>query len=161
MASTTSQKPSFGALPAFEYVREVRRRAAERAEVLVVSGQHPPDRANGYDRYLALSDDELYAQLSGLALPPDLPTALREVVLDRVRVDIRLGARYRYHPEPALDVPIVMCHGHDDHTLAEEALSGWRSHTNAGFRLLRVAGDHHFYLSYPETVVAAAGMEAA
>jgi medium-chain acyl-[acyl-carrier-protein] hydrolase len=150
---------SFGSILSFEYVRETQRRRLHPPEALIVSGRPPPEDSNDFDKYAAWTDAEILSYLviaspDGVSLR-DAPTELQDLAIEWFRSDIRLGTEYRYIADRPLEVPIIVFHGADDYGVSEESLMNWQRHTTGKFAIRVVAGGHFFYVSRPETLIAA------
>ncbi|MDH2425409.1 thioesterase domain-containing protein [Sphaerisporangium sp. TRM90804] len=138
---------SMGARIAFEVVRELRRRALPPPARLYVGGAHPPDRRVPLAAAVDLPDDTFIEQLiSRAGALPELrdEPELRELLLPVLRADFTWIRRYRYTPEPPLDVPVVAVAGLDDAEVPPPVMLGWGRHTSSRFRLRTVRGGHLF-----------------
>ncbi|WP_449060314.1 thioesterase II family protein, partial [Planomonospora algeriensis] len=138
---------SMGARIAFEVVRELRRRGLPPPLRLYAGAAHPPDRRVPLAAAADLPDEAFVDQLLRRADAPqelrDVPE-LRELLLPVLRADFTWIKRYRYAPEPPLDVPVVAFAGLDDAEVPPDDMLGWARHTRAGFALRTLPGGHLF-----------------
>ncbi|GAA3446649.1 thioesterase II family protein [Planomonospora venezuelensis] len=138
---------SMGARIAFEVARELRRRGLPPPLRLYAGAAHPPDRRVPLAAAADLPDEAFVDQLVRRAGAPeelrDVPE-LRELLLPVLRSDFTWIKRYRYTPEPPLDVPVVAFAGLDDGEVPPDDMLGWARHTRAGFGLRTLRGGHLF-----------------
>ena len=138
---------SVGALTAFEFTRELRRRGKPLPVHLFVSGHRAPQCPQLPSIY-QLDDREFLAELTSrygdipapiLADPEALSFFLRIV-----RSDVQLMDTYRYCEEPAFTMPISAYGSSRDATLTGSMLEAWQKHTNSDFHLRMFEGGHFF-----------------
>ncbi|GGL49075.1 thioesterase II family protein [Planomonospora parontospora] len=138
---------SMGARIAFEVARELRRRGLPPPLRLYAGAAHPPDRRVPLAATADLPDEAFIDQLVRRAGAPeelrDVPE-LQELLLPVLRADFTWIKRYRYAPEPPLDVPVVAFAGLDDGEVPPGDMLGWARHTRAGFGLRTLRGGHFF-----------------
>ncbi|GGK81465.1 hypothetical protein Ppa06_48640 [Planomonospora parontospora subsp. parontospora] len=138
---------SMGARIAFEVARELRRRGLPPPLRLYAGAAHPPDRRVPLAATADLPDEAFIDQLVRRAGAPeelrDVPE-LRELLLPVLRADFTWIKRYRYAPEPPLDVPVVAFAGLGDAEVPPGDMLGWARHTRAGFALRTLRGGHLF-----------------
>lgn len=144
----------FGALIAYELLREQRRQRQPMPTRFLVCGRAAPDLPWGFDTYAAWSDDML-DEFMRQTLPASYqweqtPAELREIVRNRLRKDIELGLSYEYREESPLDMPIHAYGGQDDTHTSQEHLESWRRHTTGGYALHMIPGGTSFYLESPD-----------
>ncbi|MBG0830306.1 thioesterase [Planomonospora sp. ID67723] len=143
---------SMGARIAFEVARELRRRGLPPPLRLYAGAAHPPDRRVPLAAAADLPDEAFIDQLVRRAGAPeelrDVPE-LRELLLPVLRADFTWIKRYRYAPEPPLDVPVVAFAGLDDGEVPPGDMLGWARHTRAGFALRTLRGGHFFLKDGP------------
>jgi surfactin synthase thioesterase subunit len=138
---------SVGALIAFEFTRELRRRGKPLPAHLFVSGrraaQCPPvapiHHLNDRDFLVELSNR--YGEVPGSVLAD--PEVL-SIFLNIIRSDLRLMDTYIYREEPALAVPISAYGGELDRMLNLPMLQEWQVHTVSAFRMRMFDGGHFF-----------------
>jgi surfactin synthase thioesterase subunit len=158
---------SFGALLAFEAVRQLRRNRLPAPSHLLLAARaaphlpplHPPLHQLDDHQFL----DEVIAVYGGV---PRQILAEPEFVrrfLPILRADFEAIETYHCAEEPPLQSPITVIGGRDD-ALEESHLAAWASQTDSRFSLRMVAGDHFFLqsnqtalLSLLKTELAAAG----
>ncbi|MFZ0304439.1 MAG: alpha/beta fold hydrolase [Terracidiphilus sp.] len=148
---------SVGALIAFEFARELRRRGLPAPRQMWVAARRAPQVKTSDIPIRLLSDHELIeivAQRYG-AIPQvvlDDP-GMREIILPILRSDLALDQNYQYIPQPPLDCPITVFGGIDDRAASPDALEAWREHTRSSFRLRMFAGGHFFLNEEQEAVL--------
>jgi medium-chain acyl-[acyl-carrier-protein] hydrolase len=148
-----------GTLVGYELLRELSH-ARERMPVrFVVCGRPAPDLPAELERYVDWPDRRLDAFLRD-TLPSDydwdrIPVELRDIIRNRLKKDIELGAAYRHHAEERLQVPIHAYGGRSDTHITRDDLDTWRTHTAVEFGLHLVPGGAYFYLEDPDTIIPA------
>jgi medium-chain acyl-[acyl-carrier-protein] hydrolase len=134
-----------GAIVAFELVRLLRRENRPLPRRLVVAAQSAPHSKTERRDPAARKDvDELLRQLGGTDAEVLDQTGLLALVKPALEADFALIDRYRYRPEPRLEVPITAIRGRDDAHVSESRLLGWEKETAAGFELVTLDADHLF-----------------
>ncbi len=138
---------SIGALTAFEFTRELRRRGKPLPVHLFVSGHRAP-QCPPLPLIYQLDDREFLAKLtSRYGEIPALVRADPDVLsffLRIVRSDVQLMDTYCYREEPALAIPIAAYGGNRDATLPDSMLEAWQKHTSSDFHLRMFEGGHFF-----------------
>ena len=138
---------SIGALTAFEFTRELRRRGRPLPVHLFVSGYRAP-QCRPLPSIYQLNDREFLAELTSRY--GDIPASLRvdpealSFFLRIVRSDVQLMDTYGYREEPALTMPISAYGSSRDVTLTGSMLQAWQKHTNSDFHLRIFEGGHFF-----------------
>ncbi|PRP97657.1 Linear gramicidin dehydrogenase LgrE [Enhygromyxa salina] len=142
---------SLGALLAFEFAREMRRRELPRPEVLVVSGRNAP----GLGRTLRLHElddrelvDEVQRIYGGIPQAILNEPELLALTLPVLRADLTINETHAFSDEPPLELPIHAFGGVDDPHVGRAGLEGWAAFTSARFEWAQSEGDH-FYLASP------------
>lgn len=138
---------SVGALMAFEFTRELRRRRKPLPVRLFVSGRRAPQcppvppthQLNDRDFLADLTSR--YGEMPGSILAD--PEVLA-VFLGILRSDVRVMDTHVYKEEPAFPVPISAYGGHLDRMLTLPMLEAWQTHTSSAFRLRMFDGGHFF-----------------
>jgi surfactin synthase thioesterase subunit len=137
---------SLGALLAFEFARELRRRGREPMH-LIVSGLRAPQMSSASPRVSNLPQDELLGALTALnGIPEQLlaePEFLR-IMLPALRDDLEMLETYSYTPEPPLGCRISAYAGRSDPRSPAEELIFWRAQTSGGFSCRIFPGGHFF-----------------
>src|SRR5205085_10328077 len=129
---------SLGALVAFEWVRELRRRHWPTPELLIVSGRAAPHLPPRQRPIHTLPEAEFRAELArfnGTPAPVLGHDELMRTLLPLLRADFAAAETYEYVAEPALDVPITAVGGSDDPRATAAELDAWREYTRAGFQV--------------------------
>lgn len=138
---------SIGALTAFEFTRELRRRGKPLPVHLFVSGHRAPQCPRLPSIY-QLDDREFLAEVTSRY--GEIPAIVRadpdvlSFFLRIVRSDVQLMDTYCYREEPALTIPITAYGGSRDATLPGSMLEAWQRHTSLAFHLRMFEGGHFF-----------------
>lgn len=144
---------SLGALIAFEVARELTRRGAGPAH-LVVSARDAPDVPQTAS--LPETDAALLDQVAGAyGGVPDAVLASDELLrhfLPILRADLELAVGYAHTPGPPLGCPITALTGADDRTVSRDGVAAWARQTTSRFEALTVPGAH-FYLESQQPAV--------
>jgi surfactin synthase thioesterase subunit len=75
-------------------------------------------------------------------------------ILPLMRRDYPLLKGFRYEPQPPASFPITAFAARQDDMVYSNELQEWRQHTEAGFELLEVDGDHWFLNRNRDLIVA-------
>ena len=152
---------SMGALLAFEFARELRRRGREPIH-LIVSGLPAPQMPSPSARLHDLPTDDFLTALSALnGIPEQLiaePEFLK-VMLPTLRDDIELVETYQYSPEPPLACRISAYTGRNDPRSPAADLIFWRAQTSAEFSCRIFPGDHFFIDTARRAVLSAVSVD--
>ena len=147
---------SLGATVAFETARVLQANGRPQPEALFVSGHRPP--------HLPMADEPIHdlprERFRALVREryPKPPAELAEdeelyaEILETMRCDLALFETYEHRPGPALDCPIVVASGIDDHW-AEADLRPWSRHTKAACRIHMLEGDHFYLPKHSDQVI--------
>ncbi len=140
---------SMGARLAFEVVRELRRTGGPLPLRLYPSGINPPHlpTTGPFAGLSKLSDDELMAGVAKGGGVPDAVLAVPELLplfLPVLRADLTWVDDYVYTEGPPLPIPVVAFAGDSDPVASPSRMDGWHDHTEAGFTLHTLPGDHFF-----------------
>ncbi len=132
-----------GAIVAFEVARHLRSTGHPAPACLVVSSQSAPhllpaEDFGGFDLTAVLR--ELGGTPEEVLKSPDF----LEMIGPAVEADFRMLAGYRFHSDAPLELPIFAVMASGDTDLGVNDISGWARHTDGGFHLLHVTGDHVF-----------------
>jgi surfactin synthase thioesterase subunit/phosphopantetheinyl transferase len=147
---------SMGAKLAFEVTRQLRRDASALPIALFVGGSRPPHMDTPLTRIARLSDDEFVARVVAMGgTPAGLldNQEIRALILPAMRADFAMVEAYRFRPEPALPLPIVVLAGADDPEADPCDMTGWSAHTASWMRLRTFPGDHFFVHSARSAVL--------
>lgn len=143
---------SMGALLAFEAARELVRLSAPLPQHLFMTARAAPHLPAHPNRPRPdMADALLLGTLSshyGRGIHPELLTDAQLVVhlLRLLRADLTILDQYVYEPGPPLPTPLTALGGAADPSVSTPALSAWRQHTQAPFRLHTFAQRQHFFL---------------
>jgi surfactin synthase thioesterase subunit len=137
---------SFGALVAYELVRELRRRGAPDPLHLFVSGFVPPHHDMDDDvPVMGMSQPQLVDLLRELGGTPEWllsdPDAVA-MILPAVRADFAVKETYTYREEPPLTVPVTALASTDDPRVRQDQVACWREQTVGRFRFHLYSGGH-------------------
>jgi len=140
---------SMGALVAFEFARELRRRQLSAPQHLFVAAQRAPQLAPPLNHQLSgMADDELLAFLvdSGNIKMDSIAgggTFMR-MMLPTLRADCEVAETYTHQVEEPLDCSISAYGGVQDPYVLEKHLQEWHAHTRHDFDLQMFEGKHFF-----------------
>jgi pyochelin biosynthetic protein PchC len=151
---------SMGALIAYETAHVLRARDASQQLALVVSGREAPDRVMGDRAFLRLPDaaflEYVANRYGGIPIEVMQEPELRELVVPPLRADFAAVAAYREPSRPALDLPLVILSGVDDHQTSPDQVEGWRSRSSRPVRESSFPGGHFYLVQQVKQVVAEA-----
>ncbi|MEV8115861.1 alpha/beta fold hydrolase [Streptomyces xiamenensis] len=151
---------SMGALLAYAFTRELRRRGAPLPVALFVSGRVAPEvRAPGPPVHELPAPDFLRFLHSLGGIPEHILTkpAFTEMMVPLLRADIAVNLTYAYREEPALPVPLTAFAGALDSNVPVRWVRPWAGHTSASFALRVVPGGHFFPYEDPASVLGPIG----
>ncbi len=137
---------SMGALVAFEFTRELRRRGMATPRKLLLSAFRAPHLESDRRPIHGWPDDVLQAVLRREGVPaatlanPQIMAAL----LPTLRADLELCETYEFVDDEPLDIPFAVYGGSDDVRVLPSALSEWDRHTSRGATYLTITGPHLF-----------------
>jgi surfactin synthase thioesterase subunit len=136
---------SMGALVAFELTRALRRQGRAQPLSLFVASRRAPDLPTTLTGLGEESDEQLMHRL--LEAETALPAAFRlpawkRHFLDVLRADLRATEAYDFHAEPPISVPMVGIWAERDPWVTRAQVAAWHHHTDAGFRLVPLGGNH-------------------
>lgn len=143
---------SFGAICAFEFARELRRRGFDLPIHLFVSAILAPHKLAESLSMMAADtsklDDRGFITQTGAAIlnrdALDSSPELAQLTLPVLRADTEALASYRYVAEPPIDCPISVLAGSEDQLMPAGALKSWEELTSRRFELRSVRGGHWF-----------------
>jgi medium-chain acyl-[acyl-carrier-protein] hydrolase len=140
---------SLGALVAFEFARELRRRGApapghffacaRRAPCLPETDGHVHDLPDA--AFIEAVGARYEAIPAEVAAEPDLMGLL----LPALRADFEMLETYVYRDEPPLDCPITAIAGIDDLRATAHEIEAWGRETRVAFSVRRFPGGHFFF----------------
>ena len=150
---------SFGGLVAFELARQLQRSGQSVPIHLFVGATRPPHMESPFPDIHGLGDEEFIANIQSRygGIPPIIleDADVMQMFLPAMRGDFTAYESYRYEPGPALDIPITAFGGAQDTAVKAECLREWESHTEVGFDLNILPGDHFFLQTRAQELVRA------
>lgn len=150
---------SFGGLIAYELAREIGRRRLPPPQGLLLSAARPPHAPvpdTPHSR-MHLQDDATLTDW--LRRTNGLPEALLRhtdyvaVVLETVRADAALMARYRRGEPGPLDCPLHVFGGLADPVVGPAELEEWIHYEGPDFTLTLYPGDHYYLYEAPDALL--------
>ena len=141
---------SLGGWVAFDLAVRLARTGLRQPEGLVVSAcESPLDWAARRHRSPDpdAPDDVLLAWLGRIGQISPLVLAepdLREIALELLRADLRVGRSYRYRAEDRTTVPLQVLHAGDDHVVSAEAVRRWTLVADGTARIVELPGEHFY-----------------
>jgi len=152
---------SFGAIVAFGFVRELRRRGWPTPHHLFLGGILPPHRLSDVFETLGartedLSDADFMASVGHKALNGNAlahSEELAEATLPALRADTEALTAYRFTPEEPLTTNLSVYVGSEDPYANAESLAGWSEHSSGRFELRELPGGHWFPETNPEPLL--------
>ena len=138
-----------GVLPAYETVLRLAAAGLPVPERLFVSGQPAPHEASR-DRMLAMTDDELRAELAsvvrgrGIEPRPDMI----ELGMYVLRGDLAAAGAYRRAEPARVPCPVVVLHWRDDPEVGLDQLQGWHRYADS-VEIRVLDGGHHDFMHAP------------
>ena len=140
---------SMGALLAFEFAREMRRRGQAGPAHLFVSARRAPQLPRNDTPLHTLPEapfiDRLRQRYNGIPAAILAEPELLKLFLPMLRADFKMIETYHYHPEAPLDCPIMAFGGAQDDLARPDDLTAWQAQTCGTFKLQMFPGGH-FYL---------------
>ena len=150
---------SMGALLAFEFAREMRRRGKAGLTHLLVSARRAPQLARNETPLHTLPEQAFIEMLrrryNGIPAAILAEPELLQLFLPMLRGDFKLIETYQYQDEAPLDCPITAFGGTQDDLALPDDLGAWQAQTHGAFDLQLFAGGH-FYLQAQLPQLAAA-----
>jgi surfactin synthase thioesterase subunit len=148
---------SLGALVAFEFARELRRRGAPTPGHFFACARRAPCLPETDGHVHDLPDAAFVSAVGARyeAIPPEVAAEaeLMALLLPALRADFEMLETYVYRDEPPLDCPITAIAGIDDPRATAPEVEAWERETRAAFSVRRFPGGHFFFRDR-ESVVA-------
>lgn len=148
---------SIGALIAFEFARELRKRSLLLPKHLIASATKAPQVPLKKEILHHLPDEMLKEKLRDYnGIPIDIleNQELMSIFLPIIRADFAISENYKYLNDEPLICPITVFGGLSDDTFAREDLLEWQKQTTADFEYELFKGDHFFIKSSYKEVIA-------
>jgi acyl transferase domain-containing protein/surfactin synthase thioesterase subunit len=148
---------SFGGVVALEVIRRLRDEHQLEPNHLVVTGTAAPHLMHHWQNrevlLKALIEDNSPEYLMSLSRFVDDPEFIK-AILPGMRRDFPLLKNYRFQPKPPLSCPITAFAARQDDMVYTDEIREWFQHTDAGFELIEVDGDHWFLDRNRELIIA-------
>jgi medium-chain acyl-[acyl-carrier-protein] hydrolase len=140
---------SMGALIAFEFARQLRRRGDPGPTHLFASARRAPQLPQRDAALHTLPDalflEELRQRYNGIPAAILAEPELLKLFLPMLRADFKMIETYQYAAEAPLACPITALGGDQDGLATPEDLAAWRAQTHGAFNQMQLPGGH-FYL---------------
>ena len=152
---------SMGALLAFEFARQIRRRGQPGPTHLFVSARRAPQLPRTDTPLHTLPEgpfiEMLRQRYNGIPAAILAEPELLELFLPMLRADFKMIETYQYREEAPLDCPIMAFGGAQNEWALPDELTAWQAQTHRAFKMQLFPGGH-FYLqaALPQLVTAVA-----
>ena len=134
----------------------LRQQGLGQPSLLMVSGVNAPQMEQTAPIIHKLPDDE-FAQVirSYKGIPKAIAEneELFELLLPRLRSDIKIGETYTYEDEEPLSCRIIALYSTKDSLVSRVGMYSWKEQTKGGFKLYSFPGDHFFLHSAEDSVL--------
>ncbi len=150
---------SFGGIVAWEVIRRLREFHQREPIHFVVTGTAAPQRIHLWQKAQAKSCSRGWLRITARntwfhsRAYVDDPEFFKSIV-PLMRRDFPLLTSYRYQPDSPLNCPITAFAARQDDMVYTDEISEWSHHTNGGFELIEVDGDHWFLNRNRERIAA-------
>lgn len=147
---------SLGAMISFEIVNALRERGAPLPVHLFVSGAPAPHLASMIPSIYDLPEEQFVEAVKRYGGIPDEvlnSRELLELLIPRLRADLRISGTYTYVERPPLTMPITAFAGLDDDIVTPALVDPWREHTTAAFQRELYPGGHFFIAEHARDIV--------
>ena len=152
---------SFGGIVAFELARHLQRSGHAGPLHLYVGATRPPHLGSPFPSIHGLAEDEFIANIQSRygGIPSVIleDPAVMKMFVPAMRGDFTAYESYRYKPGPPLEIPITAFGGAEDTAVKAACLHEWELHTEAGFDINILPGDHFFPLISCQALVHTVG----
>jgi medium-chain acyl-[acyl-carrier-protein] hydrolase len=152
---------SMGALLAFEFVRQLRRRGLPGPAHLFVSARRAPQLPRTDAPLHTLPEgpfiEMLRQRYNGIPAAILAEPELLQLFLPMLRADFKMIETYQYRDEAPLECPISVFGAAQDKWAVQADLAAWQAQTNSPFKMQIFQGGH-FYLqaALPQLLAAVA-----
>lgn len=150
---------SMGAMVAFEFARQMRRRGQPGPTQLFVSARRAPQLPRTDAPLHTLAEgpflEMLRQRYNGIPAAILAEPELLQLFLPMLRADFKMIETYQYREEAPLGCPIMAFGGADDEWARPNELAAWQAQTRGAFQVQLFPGGH-FYLQaeLPQLVTA-------
>lgn len=147
---------SIGALVAFEFSRELRRRHGLVPAHLFVSAYRAPHLPPIESPFAHLPDEEFIDRISQYGGIPELVAKsqeLMDIFLPILRADFEISETYVYREEFPLECPITAFGGVSDPKIDRHRITAWKMHTSMRFNVHFFEGGHFFIQDSKDVVL--------
>jgi surfactin synthase thioesterase subunit len=138
---------SMGGMILYETARLIRDRKLPAPVKLVFSGRPAPETPAPDSPIHRLPDEEFSKRILEMGATSSEIFAskpLRDVFMPILRADFRLVETYKYEAKPPLPWETMAIAGEEEKWTSAE-VEGWRSHTSADCRVVRLPGGHFYW----------------
>ena len=139
---------SMGALLAFEFTREIRRRGQMGPTHLFVSARRAPQLARTETPLHTLPEEPFIEMLrqryNGIPAAILAEPELLKLFLPMLRADFKMIEMYQYREDVPLDCPIIAFGGAQDELARHDDLAAWQAQTHSSFKMQMFQGGHFF-----------------
>ncbi|GMK38342.1 thioesterase [Paenibacillus sp. CCS19] len=145
---------SMGGMIAYEAAHLVHERRLPPPQLVIFSGRPAPHVVRSDADIHGQPDAEFMKRIEEMgATSAELfaDSQLRAIFLPVLRADFRLVETYEYIPRLPLPYPFLVVAGTTERW-SEEELEGWRLHTSAACRVMRLEGGHFYWNGNPEPI---------
>ncbi|MEL7001264.1 MAG: alpha/beta fold hydrolase [Bacteroidota bacterium] len=135
---------SMGGSLAYVVTQELKKLGQPMPQLLVMSSM---PELGGYNKEALshdMSDEALTNEFPHLSVDNIPDDELRKMLIDLLRVDLRLLNDYEYEESDPMDIPIVAIHGLEDGRVSSEDMLQWEKHTTRRFQIIERPGGHHY-----------------
>jgi len=145
---------SMGGMILYETARLIRDRHLPAPVKLIFSGRPAPETPAPESPIHRLPDGEFAERILDMGATSEEIFAskpLRDVFMPILRADFRLVETYKYEAKKPLPWEIAAVAGEEEKWTAAE-VEGWKSHTSADCRVVRLPGGHFYWQDRPESL---------
>ena len=154
---------SMGALLAFEFAREIRRRGQIGPVHLFVSARRAPQLTRTETPLHTLPEEPFIEMLrqryNSIPAAVLAEPELLKLLLPIVRGDFKMIEMYQYREEAPLDCPINAFGGAQDELALQDDLAAWQAQTHGSFKMQMFQGGHFYLQDALPQLLAAVAME--
>ncbi len=149
---------SFGGITAFEVIRRLRERYQLEPIHFVVTGTMPPHDMPKWQKREVMKKvmvgENTPEYIVSLSRYVDDPEFVKDII-PLMRTDWPLCTNYSFQQRSPLSCPITAFAARQDDMVYTDEIRDWAQHTDGGFELIEVDGDHWFLNRNRERIIAA------